>query len=110
MDDSTSTTLLKELLRRRHLTYNTFCAGYEKIAVQISAEDIPPSKAQYYRWLSGNLKGGMPYPDACRVLEQMFAPWKAADLLGPYHPSRHLLDDEMSSVLGTILGSVPNSF
>ena len=110
MDDSTDTTLLKELLRRRHLTYSTFCAEYEKAAMQIAAEDIPPSKAQYYRWLSGHLKGGMPYPDACRVLEQMFAPWKAIDLLGPYDPSRQMLDDEMPSVLGTILGSVPNSF
>ncbi len=107
---STETTLLKELLRRRHLKYETFRAEYEKVAARIAPEDIPPGKAQYYRWLSGSLKGGIPYPDACRVLENMFLPWKAADLFGPYQPNRHMLEDEKQDVLGTILGSVPNSF
>ena len=103
-------TLLKELLRRRHLKYETFRAEYEKVAAQIAPEDIPPSKAQYYRWLSGQLKGGVPYPDACRVLECMFSPWKAADLFGPYQSDRHTLNDDAPDVLGTVLGSVPNSF
>lgn len=107
---STGTTLLKELLRRRHLKYESFHAEYLKVAAQIAPEDIPPSKAQFYRWLSGQLKGGIPYPDACRVLEHMFPPWKAAELFGPYLPGRHMLDDETPDLLGTILGSVPNSF
>src|SRR5260370_34336704 len=103
-------TLLRELLHRRHLKYETFRAEYEKVAKQIAPQDIPPSKAQFYRWLSGSLKGGIPYPDACRVLEYMFPPWQAAELFGPYQPSRHVLDNETPDVLGPILGSVPNSF
>src|SRR5690242_3882686 len=83
---STDTTLLKELLRQRHLKYETFRAEYEKTAAEIAADGVAPSRAQYYRWLSGQLRGGMPYPDACRVLESMFSPWKAADLFGPYQP------------------------
>lgn len=108
--DMSTDTLLKELLRRRHFRYETFHTEYEKVAAQIAPEDIPPSKAQFYRWLSGQLKGGVPYPDACRVLEAMFPPWKAADLFGPYQPGRHMLDDPIYDVLGTILGSVPSSF
>jgi hypothetical protein len=107
---STDTTLLKELLRRRHLKYESFRAEYEKVAAQTAPDDIPPGKAQYYRWLSGQLKGGIPYPDACRVLENMFPPWKASDLFGPYQPGRHTLEDETQDVLGTILSAVPNSF
>src|SRR5271154_789642 len=103
-------TLLKELLHRRHLKYESFRAEYEKVAAQIAPLDIPPSKAQFYRWLSGQLKGGMPYPDACRVLETMLPPWKAAELFSPYQPSKHILDDETPGVLGTILSAVPNSF
>jgi hypothetical protein len=86
---STNATLLKELLRQRHLKYETFRVEYEGVAAQIAPNDVAPSKAQYYRWLSGQLRGGMPYPDACRVLERMFPPWKAADLFGPYQPGRH---------------------
>ena len=36
-----------------------------------------------FRWLNGQLKGGSPYPDACRVLEVMLPPWSADDLFGP---------------------------
>lgn len=106
----TNTTLLKELLRQRHLKYETFRAEYEKVAVQVGADGVAPSRAQYYRWLSGQLRGGMPYPDACRVLEAMFPPWKAADLFGPCQPGRHLLDDGGPDVPGTVLGSVPHGF
>jgi hypothetical protein len=81
-----SATLLKELLRQRHLKYETFCAAYERTAAQITADNVPPSRAQFYRWTSGQLKGGMPYPDACRVLESMFLPWTVAELFSPYQP------------------------
>jgi hypothetical protein len=107
---STDTTLLKELLRQRHLKYETFRVEYERVAGQIAADGVAPSKAQYYRWLSGQLRGGLPYPDACRVLESMFSPWKAADLLGPYRPGRHLLDGGGTDVPGTVLGQVPHGF
>jgi 8-oxo-dGTP pyrophosphatase MutT (NUDIX family) len=92
-------TLLRELLRQRHLKYETFSAEYEKAAAQVAADGVAPSRAQYYRWLSGQLKGGMPYLDACRVLESMFPPWTAADLFGPYRPGRHVLRDGAPGVL-----------
>jgi len=91
-------TLLKELLRQRHFRYETFCAEYGKAAARVEADDAAPSRAQYYRWLSGQLKGGLPYPDACRVLEAMFAPWKAADLFGPYQPARRAPDPVQRAV------------
>lgn len=108
---SANTTLLKVLLRQRHLQrYETFRAEYEKVALQIAPDDAAPSKAQYYRWLSGQLKGGVPYPDACRVLESMFPPWTAIDLFGPYIPDRHLVVGNEPSTIGRLLESVPHSF
>ncbi len=80
-------TLLKELVRERHWRYETFRAQYEKAGVRVGADGTAPSQAQYYRWIAGQLKGGLPYPDACRVLEAMFEPWKAAELFGP-RPAR----------------------
>jgi hypothetical protein len=79
----TSQTLLKELVRQRHWEYETFSAEHEKAAVRTATHGGAPSKAQYYRWLSGQLKRGLPYPGACRALEAMFAPWTAAELFGP---------------------------
>jgi hypothetical protein len=78
-------TLLKVLLTRQHWQkFETFCAEYERTAAEVGRElrGTAPSKAQYYRWLSGQLKGGVPYPDACRVLERMFPDWTAAELFG----------------------------
>jgi Domain of unknown function (DUF5919) len=83
---SPTPTLLKVLLTRRHWQkYETFRAEYEKTARRTSPElmNTAPSKAQYYRWLAGQLKGGVPYPDACRVLEQMFPQASAAQLFAP---------------------------
>lgn len=113
LDMDVSTTLLRELLRQRHLKYEAFRAEYEKAAKRVAAEGVAPSKAQYYRWLSGQLKGGIPYPDACRVLESMFPSWKVADLFGPYQPGRHLLEGDQpgsGESHGVLLGSVPHSF
>jgi hypothetical protein len=79
-------TLLKALLTSRHWQrYETFCAEYERVASRIAPElrYVAPSRAQYHRWLGGQLKGGTPYPDACRVLEAMFPGWTAADLFSP---------------------------
>ena len=79
-------TLLKALLSRQHWQkYETFCAEYDKAALETAPElrGTYPSKAQYYRWLSGQLKGGVPYPDACRVLECMFPDWTARQLFEP---------------------------
>ena len=73
---------LKVLLRERHLqTYGTFRREYDKAARSVDAEleGTAPSRAQLYRWLSGELKG-LPYPHHCRVLEKLFPGWTAGQL------------------------------
>lgn len=81
------TTLLKVLLRQRHLQgHGTFRREYDKIAAKIDRELIgsAPSKAQFYRWLSGELSG-LPYAHHCRVLEGMFPDWTATQLFEAYN-------------------------
>lgn len=77
-------TLLKVLLMERHLQrYESFCASYGKAAEAMGEPGLrhsAPSRAQYYRWLNGQLKGSTPYPDTCRVLQQMFPEWTVAEL------------------------------
>ena len=83
---SSHPTLLKELLVARHWQkYETFCAEYDRVAADIDKRlrTSQPSRAQYYRWLSGQLKAGLPYPDACRVLEAMFPAHTAQELFRP---------------------------
>ncbi|SES12639.1 DUF5919 domain-containing protein [Actinokineospora terrae] len=80
-----SGTLLRELLRQRRVRgYPSFCREYDKAAAKIDPGLMRgyPSKAQYYRWLSGELIG-VPYGEHCRVLEQMFPNWTAEQLFGP---------------------------
>lgn len=82
----TEATLLKVLLRQRHMQgYRTFCKEYDRIAKQLDHDLIGkyPSKAQFYRWLSGELLG-LPYADHCRILEKMFPGWTAEQLLSPH--------------------------
>ncbi len=109
----TKPTLLKALLTQQHLQrYETFRAEYERVAAQLGPElrNTAPSRAQFYRWLMGQLKGGTPYPDACRVLECMFPPWTVNDLFAPPPAS----SDEQSWIngesAGGLLMSVPHSF
>ncbi|MFI7588450.1 hypothetical protein ACIB24_15375 [Spongisporangium articulatum] len=67
-------TMLKKLLRQRHWqTYATFCRQYDAAAQQVDPTLIGhwPSRGQFARWLSGDIKG-LPHPDHCRVLETMF--------------------------------------
>jgi hypothetical protein len=102
----TSPTLLKTLLTSQHLQrYESFRAEYERVASQLAPElrHTAPSRAQYFRWTSGHLKGGAPYPDACRVLERMFPAFTAADLFGPP------LTTDADATDG-LLASVPQSF
>ncbi|MEU5690926.1 DUF5919 domain-containing protein [Actinosynnema sp. NPDC020468] len=80
------TTLLKVLLRQRHMHgYRTFCKEYDRVAKQFDTDLIGkhPSKAQFYRWTSGELLG-LPYSDHCRILEKMFPGWTADQLLSPH--------------------------
>jgi hypothetical protein len=79
----TQPVVLKVLLQHRHLqTHRAFCREYDRVA----AKSDPtlrggwPSKAQFYRWLCGELVG-LPYPDHCRILESMFPDWKVDQLV-----------------------------
>src|ERR1700761_7510197 len=77
--------MLKVLLRERHWqNYSTFCAEYDKAAAKIDSDlaGSYPSRAQLHRWLSGALRS-LPYPDHCRVLEEMLPGWTADQLFQP---------------------------
>jgi hypothetical protein len=73
---------LRVLLEQRHWrNHRTFCVEYEKAALSVDPRlrGTAPSRAQLYRWLSGELSG-LPYGDHCRVLEKMFPEWSAKQL------------------------------
>lgn len=73
---------LKVLLQHRHLqTHSAFRREYDRVAAAIdpTLRGGWPSKAQFYRWLSGELVG-LPYADHCRILEGMFPGWKVDQL------------------------------
>jgi peptide deformylase len=79
---TTKPIVLKVLLRHRHLqTHRAFCREYDRVAAAIDPALLGgwPSKAQFYRWLSGDLIG-LPYADHCRILEGMFPGWKVDQL------------------------------
>jgi hypothetical protein len=74
------------LLQQRHLqTHRAFCREYDRVAAKAdpTLRGGWPSKAQFYRWLSGELVG-VPYPDHCRILEKMFPDWKVDQLFQLY--------------------------
>ncbi|PZS20821.1 MAG: hypothetical protein DLM60_08220 [Pseudonocardiales bacterium] len=74
--------VLKVLLQHRHLqTHRAFCREYDRVAAKAdpTLRGGWPSKAQFYRWISGELVG-LPYPDHCRILESMFPDWKVDQL------------------------------
>ncbi|MCC3327398.1 DUF5919 domain-containing protein [Nocardia abscessus] len=75
-------TVLKALLQQRHLqTVSAFNREYDRIARSSEPELVGagPKKAQFYRWLSGNLTS-LPYPHHRRILEAMFPGWSADEL------------------------------
>ncbi|MGH3669813.1 MAG: hypothetical protein ACRDSH_04150 [Pseudonocardiaceae bacterium] len=74
--------VLKVLLQHRHLqTHRAFCREYDRVAADVdpTLRGGWPSKAQFYRWLSGELIG-LPYADHCRVLDKMFPDWTVDQL------------------------------
>jgi hypothetical protein len=82
---NTTPVALKVLLQHRHLqTHRAFCREYDRVAATTdpTLRGSRPSKAQFYRWLSGDLVG-LPYPDHCRVLEGMFPGWRVDQLFQP---------------------------
>lgn len=86
---TTTAVLLKVLLKQRHLQgHRAFCKEYDRIAAKVEPDLVGgyPSKAQFYRWLSGELVG-LPYADHCRILENMFPKWTADQLFQQYSGS-----------------------
>lgn len=78
-------TQLKALLQERHLQeHRAFNREYDRVAGLIDRGLVGggPSKATFYRWLSGDLVK-LPYPVHCQVLEKMLPGWAARDLFGP---------------------------
>lgn len=75
-------TVLKALLQQRHLqTVSAFNREYDRIAGEYEPELVGagPKKAQFYRWLSGDLTS-LPYPHHRRILETMFPGWSVDEL------------------------------
>lgn len=79
-------TVLKALLQQRHIqTLSAFNREYDRLAVKIDPALVGegPKKAQFYRWLSGDLTG-LPYPHHRRILQAMF-PDRSVDELFSQH-------------------------
>ncbi|MBH0776666.1 hypothetical protein [Nocardia bovistercoris] len=78
-------TVLKSLLREQHLqSHSEFKRAYDRVAAVSEPELVgtAPSKAMFYKWLSGDLQG-LPRGHSCRVLEAMFPEHKAEELFEP---------------------------
>jgi hypothetical protein len=96
--------VLKVLLRQRHLQgHAAFRKEYDKVAKRVDQELTGswPSKAQFYRWLSGDLRG-LPYAHHCRILESMFPDWKADQLFQPYTGGIELVPNSFTKTSTTL--------
>jgi hypothetical protein len=96
---------LKVVLRQQHLqTHGPFCREYDKAARTIDPEleGTWPSRAQFHRWLSGELKG-IPHSHHCRVLERMCPGYTAAQLFEPHEPEEASADSAESAIDGGLL-------
>lgn len=85
-------TTLKHLLAREHFgQHSEFCREYDRVAKTIDKSLVGtwPSKAQFYRWVNGEVKG-LPHDAHCRVLEQMLPGWTAEQLFAPCPTPEHL--------------------
>jgi hypothetical protein len=101
-----SQTMLKALLTSRHLQeHRAFCRAYDKAARQVDPSLVgrTPSKATFYRWLSG---GGsrLPHPDHCRVLEAMFPGCRAVELFAQWDERRPLPDLQSAAQAARLAG------
>ena len=77
--------LLAALLQDKSLhRYGSFRAAYDKAARAVDRHlgGTAPSRAQFHRWITGDLRG-LPYPDHCRVLEHLLTGYTAAQLFQP---------------------------
>lgn len=96
-------TVLKALLQQQHLqTVSAFNREYDAIATKIAPESVGdgPKKAQFYRWLSGNIST-IPYPHHCRILQNMFPGWTVAELFSTYKEGMDLSDRRRAVVRPT---------
>ncbi|WP_216917813.1 DUF5919 domain-containing protein [Nocardia noduli] len=78
--------VLKALLQQRHLqTLAAFNHEYDRIAGRVEPETVGhgPKKAQFYRWLSGDVTS-LPYPHHCRILLAMFPNWTLEELFSDH--------------------------
>ncbi|WP_228566733.1 DUF5919 domain-containing protein [Nocardia sp. SYP-A9097] len=62
-------------------TVSSFNREYDRLARHVDPELVGcgPKKAQFYRWLAGDLSG-LPYPHHCRILQAMFPEWSIGEL------------------------------
>jgi len=80
-------TAFRALLRQRHMSYGAFCREWDRVAKSTDEAVLIghyPGRAQFYRWVRGELINKRPYPDACRMLEAMFPGWPVERLFSPY--------------------------
>jgi tetratricopeptide (TPR) repeat protein len=103
----TRETALKVLIRQRYLTYGSFCVEWDRTAPSVDKRLTGhyPGRAQYYRWLRGELANGRPYPDACRMLEAMFSGWSVDRLFSPYTGSDHESLPELPAMIDADQGN-----
>ena len=96
----------KALIRQRHMSYEAFCREWDRVAK--SLDDVLtghyPGRAQYYRWLRGELANKRPYPDACRILEAMFPGWPVEGLFSQYTGEVPQSGDLLSSAEMSFVG------
>jgi hypothetical protein len=77
-------TRLEQLVRQSRRTRAEFQRDFARTSDQLD-ERLTVSTRQVTRWMAGELDG-LPYPAACRVLEQMFGE-SAERLFGPADPN-----------------------
>jgi hypothetical protein len=95
---------LKALIRQRHMSYEAFCREWDRVANDMddALKGHYPGRAQYYRWLRGELANKRPYPDACKMLEAIFPGWSVEGLFSPYAGEAAQLPD--TQVLAESIG------
>lgn len=110
---TTDGTILKALLRERHLQeHQAFCREYDRVARRVDPglQHGYPSKATFYRWLSGDLRK-LPYPGHCRILEAMLPGWAAEELFRfrACDEVSHLVRDQKAVGNGVTSGSTSHA-
>ncbi|MGI9003550.1 MAG: DUF5919 domain-containing protein [Pseudonocardia sp.] len=103
---SDTQTLLKALLRSRHLQeHRAFCRAYDRAAKQVDPDlaGRHPSKATLYRWMSGGMVS-LPHPDHCRVLEHMFPRCAAETLFSRWDGSWPLPEPPSNAQASPLVG------